>query len=1120
MNAENGAGRSDFPAIMEFTRAISGEVDLSCLLNKLIRIILENLEVHKACVVMERKGRLGVEIEGFTDGDAITVRQAIPLKAFRILNSPVILIPAEKKETLVVDDVASDRRIPKDDYVLEGGPKSIFSMPLVRKGKLTGILLLQNLRRAGTFEDKLELLGILGSQLAISIENAKLYGDMKLEIHERKIIEKALTESEERFRRLVEISPDCIIIQSDNKIVFANPASAELFGLEEPDLLLGKSLMDFMQPGLALMKDESHKLSAGRDIKASFTDHKIIRVDGNPIDVEIGSIPFIYRDRPAQQFIIRDIVNRKKDREQIRREHSKLETIVNQRTAELLKTNQILRDEIAERKTIEAALRKSEKRLELSLEATMDALYDLNLNSGNIFVSDNFYKLLLFSPNEFEISRKTWEDLIHPDDLQMVIAKRDDYLKNVSDFYSVEYRMICSDGSYKWIHDRGKVVERRQAKPFRMIGTIVDVNERKMQEQALKLIVEGTSYASSNVFLMSLVKYLAQALGVPFAGISEKKDENGNIMKIIALWTGEEFSDETEYELAGTPCETVFGKEMKFYPKDLRTLFPEDKFVSGRQLESYWGVPIFASDKSPLGHIYIMDTKPMRNPGWIETILRIFATRVGAEFERKKSEEALLIAKDQAEAANKAKSDFLANMSHELRTPLNGILGYAQILRKVENLSESHRKGVEVIENSGKHLLLLINDILDLSKIEAGRLEIQPAEFYFPDFLNKISEIIRVRSNEKGLSFIFEKPEDLPKIIIGDEKRLRQVLLNLLGNAVKFTNSGGVSFKVKVISKNDDTREIKFIVEDTGIGIEKAKLEEIFMPFQQVRSLNSPVEGTGLGLSISRKLVRMMSGRLEVESTPGYGSIFSFRMPLRESKKSSLVKANQDRRITGYKGETKKILIVDDKWENRFVAVKLLRPLGFDVIQAESGIEALKMLVSEKPNLILMDLVMPIMDGFESTRKIRETKGFGSVPIIALSASVFDETKEQSRAAGCDDFITKPFETGTVLEKIAEHLSVIWTYDDKGNYEEDGEQEPATQSQLSSDDMVLPSETKLKAITDLALMGDIKGVLSLIETIESTSPETKAFTGKIKQLAQDYKMKQIRSFLNEFHGEK
>jgi PAS domain S-box-containing protein len=334
-----------------------------------------------------------------------------------------------------------------------------------------------------------------------------------------------------------------------------------------------------------------------------------------------------------------------------------------------------------------------------------------------------------------------------------------------------------------------------------------------------------------------------------------------------------------------------------------------------------------------------------------------------------------------AESANRAKNEFLANMSHELRTPLNGILGYAQILRRDTTLGERQLEALGVIQQSGEQLLTLVNDILDFAKIEAGKLELSLTDIGLAEFMRMITEITHVRALEKGLSFVRDMAPDLPRGIRADAGRLRQILLNLLSNAVKFTDQGRVSLRVRF---SPPTR-LRFEVQDTGIGVSTDHLETIFKPFEQVSDPQRRLGGTGLGLAISRQFVRLMGGDIHVTSVVGVGSTFWFELEVPVTETVGV--APPEPLVTGYKGPRRKVLVVDDAVANRAMAADLLGQLDFDVSAAINGREALEKAQATRPDWILLDIVMPEMNGLEVARRLRQLPGLEDVPIIAMSAS-------------------------------------------------------------------------------------------------------------------------------------
>jgi PAS domain S-box-containing protein len=398
---------------------------------------------------------------------------------------------------------------------------------------------------------------------------------------------------------------------------------------------------------------------------------------------------------------------------------------------------------------------------------------------------------------------------------------------------------------------------------------------------------------------------------------------------------------------------------------------------------------------------------------------------------RKQAEQHLIAARDAAEAARATQAGFLANMSHELRTPLNGILGFAQILRRDKPLTERQARGLRIIEESGQHLLMLINDILDLARIDEAKLDLYPTEVNLPAFLQVVCDIIRVKAEEKSLSFVFDAAPDLPATASIDEKRLRQVLLNLLANAVKFSDSGQVTLRVRPVrpAAAEAIAGLRFEVEDKGIGMNEAQLARLFQPFEQVAELRRREGGAGLGLTISRQLVRLMGGDIQVHSRPGEGSVFSFEIeaPTREAQVQALPAWGAP---VGYVGERRKVLVVDDVPQNRAMLLDAVGTLGFEVADASNGEEALRVAARFRPDLIVMDLVMPVMDGYEATRRLRRSPEWADVPVIVMSASATAEARTRSREAGANAVIDKPVEQSALLNAIAAALRLTWVRDE------------------------------------------------------------------------------------------
>ncbi|MEG5046390.1 PAS domain S-box protein [Microcoleus sp. B4-C1] len=472
--------------------------------------------------------------------------------------------------------------------------------------------------------------------------------------------------------------------------------------------------------------------------------------------------------------------------------------------------------------------------------------------------------------------------------------------------------------------------------------------------------------------------------------------------------------------------------------------------------------------------------------------------------DRKQTEIVQAKAREAAEAASRAKSEFLANMSHELRTPLNGIMGYAQILQRSKVLNEEERSRIDVIYQCGSHLLTLINDILDLSKIEAQKVELMPTDFHFPAFLQGVAEMCRIRAELKGIHFHFPSSPELPIGIRADEKRLRQVLINLLSNAIKFTDEGTVTFIVSFATEE----KIRFEIRDTGTGIAQDQLQAIFQPFEQVGDRRRQTEGTGLGLAISKRIVELMGSTIQVQSEMNVGSIFWFDVNL--SQADEWVKTSQiDHRgqIIGIKDRQPKIVVIDDKWANRSVVSNLLSPIGFEVFEANDGLEGWEKIIEVQPDLIVTDLLMPELDGFEVIKRVRESENFKDTVIIVSSASVFETDQYRSLEAGGNAFIPKPIQATELLQKLQQYLDLEWVY-------EANEEPQAIAS--DTDELIAPPATEMEMLYELAMKGNFLEIVKQAVLLEQIDPLYIPFAKRLHQMAKDFQDEEILTFIQSY----
>jgi len=434
-------------------------------------------------------------------------------------------------------------------------------------------------------------------------------------------------------------------------------------------------------------------------------------------------------------------------------------------------------------------------------------------------------------------------------------------------------------------------------------------------------------------------------------------------------------------------------------------------------------------------------------------------------------------AQEHAEAANRAKSVFLSTMSHELRTPLNAILGFSAMMRNDPELTEGQRENLDIINRSGKYLLGLINDVLDMAKIEAGRVELEFKPFDLGTLVRDITDLLSKRAEEKGLQLLLDQSSEFPRFIKGDKEKLRQVIVNLISNAVKFTQHGSVTLRFGVQTGEDEERLI-IEVEDSGIGISEADQTRIFEAFVQVGK-SSTQKGSGLGLAIVHEYVKLMGGDISVESTLGIGTLFHVNLPAQRAEEIEVISSESDKgRVVGIESGQPdyRILIVEDQVENQLLLQRLLIDAGFTVKVAENGTEAIAMFQIYQPHFIWMDRNMPVMDGIETTQRIRAMSGGKEVKIVAVTASAFSDQREEMLAAGLNDFVRKPYRPDEIFDCMTRQLGVHFVHQQVAHADAD--------SPLSHSSLAKLAETVRHELIDGLVLGNTDQLAQLILRIE------------------------------------
>ena len=884
-----------------------------------------------------------------------------------------------------------------------------------------------------------------------------------------------------------------------------------------------------------------------------------------------------------------------------------LEIKVQERTAQLIETNTCLEMEARERQQAELKLRFVTERLQYLLVATPAVIFSCKLGGNNeiTFISENVVSMVGYEAQEFINGSVDWRSLIHPKDRESIAAVFAQILEKES--ISYEYRERHKDGSYRWIYYEVKLVKDAAGIPVECVGYGVDITARKQAELALQQQLKRERLVNSIQERIRSSLNLEEVMTMAVEEVRQFLSTDRTVIyRFNPDWSGfiavESVAADTMPILGIDINDSCFREGyISFYQQgNLRAI--DNIYTAGisechinllRQFEvkanlvvpllqgeNLWGLLIAHHCRSQRH----WDSSEIESLKQISVQLAIaiqqstlFEQAKTEIIERKLAESALQKAVVAADTANRAKSEFLSSMSHELRTPLNAILGFSQVMVRDSSLHNQHQQHVEIINRASEHLLSLINDILEMSKIEAGRTKLNESSFNLIELLETLEKMFRLKAVSKNLQLIFEVADGVPHFVKGDEGKLRQILINLLGNAIKFTETGSVTLQVKmkveeswavetaeftdiqtkpadagsnhseslavetaeftglqtkpadagsqqcahggfdwvdansirpVFLQKSEFLRLQFEIEDTGPGIAAEEMNKLFEPFEQTQTGGKSQQGTGLGLPISRKFVQMMGGDITVSSTPDLGSKSAFDIQIRLADPTEVKMLKPQKKVIGLAPDQPeyRILVVDDRADNRLVLVRLLSSIGLLVREAENGQEAIAVWEDWQPQLIWMDMRMPVMDGYEATKQIKAHPLGKTTVIIALTASAFENERKSILAAGCDDFLPKPFEANILFAKMEDFLGIRYVYEEPIDTNDTKLEKESEISGVSSNQSVesqicqMPREWVEKIYTAAQECSDDK----ILQLIEEMPKELAPASQNLTTLAQNF----------------
>jgi PAS domain S-box-containing protein len=895
------------------------------------------------------------------------------------------------------------------DWMREEGIRGYVINPISYQGEALGAMVSATRE---PFQDELRPWGsIIANHIGAAIANARAFEEIRVagkrleqanqrleqELTERKVGEEKLRQSEQRYRRLVDTASEGIWeLDEHYTTTLVNRRMAEMLGYEPPELV-GRRLSEFLfEDDVASLPA---RIAARRKGLTERYEQRYRHKDGSAVWMHVSATS------------VRDAGNR------------------------FLGSFGMLTD-ITERKLAEESLRQTSGYLAETQRLSHTGTFVSDATMKPLFWSEEHCRIFGFDPQQGLPMLEQALQRIHPEDLGKVMQAFDRAIHGKVDT-DVEYRLVLPDGTVKHAYAQGHPVLNANGEFVEIVGTTVDITERKQAEDELRkhrehledLVKQRTEEL---VVLNQLVYGSLESADVGAWWIDFREPDAchalDNTARMLGLKpdpTGQKAYKLSDWNKMQTDTAVVFPEHAPVIEQTLERFAGS---ISGKY-ENFRAVHPLAM---PDGSIKWLDSRAEVAQRDEHGQARLMTGTLIDITKLKRAETDLAEAKARAEAANRAKSTFLANMSHELRTPLNAVLGFSRLLKRDPEVTPRQQETLDIIARSGEHLLNLINNVLDMAKIESGRVVLDESEVDLPRLLSEIQSLMGVGAVEKGLRFALEHDPDLPRFVVVDAGKLRQVLLNLVGNAIKYTNTGGVKLCARLTSQDAAERvQVRFEVEDSGPGISQEDCQRIFFPFVQLGGQTATEAGTGLGLAICQQYVDLMGGQIGVTSKPGKGSVFYFTIPVSVHPAVAEPEAPKHGRILGLaEGQpSHRLLIVEDQPENRLLLRRLLDPLGFDLREAVNGQEAVALSEQWHPDLIWMDIRMPVMDGLEAVRRIRATQTGAETKIIALTAHALDEESKPILAAGCDDLVRKPFREQELFDVLARHLRLKFIYE-------------------------------------------------------------------------------------------